>query len=217
MIIGIYSITNIETNMVYIGSSFNVKTRLNRHLAQLKKQKHFNKRLQNSFNVHGHEKFTFAILEICDDKISDKELRELENKYITLAGLENCYNHCPVAGSTKGRKHSEETKNKISSANMGRKLSESVKLYLSTINKGKKLSDETKKKLSEIRKIKPSDRSKKVAQICIETGITIKIFSNGKEASESTGIDSASISRVCHEKSKQAGGFKWKFTNGKTL
>ncbi len=52
----------------------------------------------------------------------------------------------------KGKKHSEETRAKLSEANRGRKLSEETKAKMSEAHKGKKLSEETKAKISEASK-----------------------------------------------------------------
>ncbi len=51
-----------------------------------------------------------------------------------------------------GKKHSNETKQKISEANKGKKFSEDYKQKLSDSRKGRKLSDETKQKISEANK-----------------------------------------------------------------
>ena len=50
---------------------------------------------------------------------------------------------------SKGRKHTEETKRKMSEAKKGRKLSEDTKRKISDALKGRKLSEETRRKMSE--------------------------------------------------------------------
>lgn len=49
---GIYSITNVNDNKVYIGSTNNFEKRYYRHLHLLKKNKHFNIHLQRAFNIY---------------------------------------------------------------------------------------------------------------------------------------------------------------------
>ena len=62
----------------------------------------------------------------------------------------------------KNRKHSEETKKKISDKNKGRIFTEDAKVHLSNLYKGRKLSDETKRKMSEAAKGKTkSEETKK--------------------------------------------------------
>ena len=54
------------------------------------------------------------------------------------------------------------------------------------------------------------DKTKKVGQFSMD-GILSQTYNSLKEAKENTGISDASISQVCHEKRKSAGGFLWKF------
>ena len=46
--------------------------------------------------------------------------------------------------------------------------------------------------------------------LCIETGV---IYNSITSASQATNIDNGSISKVCHNKRKTAGGFHWRFYN----
>jgi len=61
-----------------------------------------------------------------------------------------------------GRKHSEETRKKLSEVNKGKKHSEESKKKMSEVQKGKKVSEETRKRMSEANKgRKHSEESKK--------------------------------------------------------
>ena len=60
---GIYKITNLKNNKVYIGQSTDIKARWNNHKLELKKNIHKNSHLQNAFNKYGEEAFEFRILE----------------------------------------------------------------------------------------------------------------------------------------------------------
>lgn len=64
---GIYKITCIVNNKIYIGSAVNLKVRWKRHQNELKKNKHVNIILQNTYNKYGIDKFIFKIIEIVDD------------------------------------------------------------------------------------------------------------------------------------------------------
>lgn len=59
-----------------------------------------------------------------------------------------------MSESQKGRKFSDDTKKKISEAKKGKKLSDATKKKVSEALKGRKFSDETKKKMSEAHKDK---------------------------------------------------------------
>lgn len=88
MISCIYKIENIINKKIYIGSTINFKQRKSDHLSRLRKNKHPNAYLQNSWNKYGEENFVIEILERC--KIEDLLTRE--QYYIDLYYGKNCYN-----------------------------------------------------------------------------------------------------------------------------
>jgi hypothetical protein len=63
---GIYKITNLVNNKIYVGSSVNLTERKSKHFWMLKKGIHDNKYLQTSFKKYGEENFSFEIIEYCD-------------------------------------------------------------------------------------------------------------------------------------------------------
>lgn len=73
---GIYSITNKLNQRKYVGSTFKFKNRWSQHLGQLRKEKHYNKFLQNDFIKSGEENYVFEILEIVEDDINKRLERE---------------------------------------------------------------------------------------------------------------------------------------------
>lgn len=77
----LYVITNTVTGRRYIGSCVKVKRRFGEHRSALKHNKHHCTYLQNSYNKHGKENFTFSIiraLETNDRKIrASAELEEI--------------------------------------------------------------------------------------------------------------------------------------------
>lgn len=84
---GIYSITNIKNGKKYIGSAKNFKIRWNRHINDLKKNKHCNVYLQRIYNKHGLDIFKFEIIEKCD-YVKDT-IMEKENYYIKYFDSKN--------------------------------------------------------------------------------------------------------------------------------
>lgn len=62
---GIYMITCVHTNKVYVGSSKNMKSRYQVHLSDLKRGKHGNPYMINAYNKYGKEAFKFSVLEYC--------------------------------------------------------------------------------------------------------------------------------------------------------
>jgi len=110
---GIYKITNLTNGKFYIGSSTRFDIRKNTHWCQLRGGYHFNSHLQSSWNLYGEEVFKFEPIIIC----AIKDLFFYEQRLID--GLKPAYNKSPIAGSTTGRKASEETKKRISLAKKG--------------------------------------------------------------------------------------------------
>lgn len=60
---GIYAI-HIKHH-TYIGSSCNLQKRLATHISRLRNNKHYNPKLQNTYNKYNTEKVYFEILEEC--------------------------------------------------------------------------------------------------------------------------------------------------------
>lgn len=125
---GIYMILNIINNKMYIGSSKNVKRRLQEHKRELRKGIHINKHLQNAWNKYGEENFLFKEIESIDTTLNNnfllKDLRELETKYIKLfctSDTEFGYNIIPGGvGGDDNIVIPDEVREKISKSNKGK-------------------------------------------------------------------------------------------------
>lgn len=129
---GIYKITNIINNKIYIGSAVCFYTRWANHRSTLKRNKHDNQHLQNSYNKYGDCVFTYSILLLC----KKKDLIIKEQYFID--SLKPEYNICKIAHSTLGQKCSEETKKKISNSLTGRKPTQETREKLSKARSGSK-------------------------------------------------------------------------------
>lgn len=77
---GIYYIQNIITKQVYIGQSVDIDRRKQKHIYDLRNNKHQNTHMQNSFNKYGEDNFEFGIIRLCDKS----QLDELEIAYMEL-------------------------------------------------------------------------------------------------------------------------------------
>lgn len=84
--IGIYKITNIINNKVYIGQSIDIKKRWERHkiVAFNDAYPQYNCLIYKAFRKYGLNNFTFEVLEEC----AEEDLNRLENLYIDQ------YNSC---------------------------------------------------------------------------------------------------------------------------
>jgi group I intron endonuclease len=128
---GIYKITSTTSGKIYIGCASNIRTRINGHLYDLRRNKHNNSYLQRAWNKYSEENFVFEIIEKCD--ISDLHFKE----HYWVNEL-NCldrsigYNLKPTDPNGKSV-HSEETKEKLRIINKGKKPSpaciEAGKIY----------------------------------------------------------------------------------------
>jgi len=139
---GIYAIT-LKDGRCYVGStSQTFKKRWAEHRQRLKKGNHPNLHLIRAWRKYGEEAFVFTILEICD--LSNELVRiERENHWISKLNPE--FNMAPVAGSVKGIKRREETKELLREIN--------IKYWQNNPRpKGYKRPDEVAKAISEGRK-----------------------------------------------------------------
>ncbi|NJO63397.1 MAG: GIY-YIG nuclease family protein [Richelia sp. RM2_1_2] len=139
---GIYFIKNLITNQYYIGSSSNISKRFRDHKWYLRKNIHHNSYLQNSWNKYGEDKFEFMVIQHCEMKNIlevEKELIKKYNSHIENGGFNvNDPEHVFL-----GRKHSLETKKKLSAQKIGVKNPNYGKIGHNT---GKIMSDEQKNK-----------------------------------------------------------------------
>lgn len=147
---GIYKITNILNNKVYIGQAIDIQSRIREHKELLNRNCHTNNHLQCAWNLYGEDKFIFSTVEKCDEKI----LTQREQFWIDFYGGINSDNTYNQRDAGSHGTHSEETKLKISKAQKGvpkksgRKVSKEGKLSLSLSHIGKYPSMETRQKMS---------------------------------------------------------------------
>jgi group I intron endonuclease len=192
---GIYKITNKITKKIYIGSAVNIRIRWKSHRNGLRHNKHPNKYLQASYNIHGYENFIYEIVEFMyldNLTLSEKrkKLSQLEQYYLdTLKPYDRNigYNLLKTAiASPLGTKHSEISKKNMSKAHVGFKHS-----------------NETKRKISE-------SQYKKVYQLD-KKGNVVAEYGSCVEAELKTGILRQLISMCCRGITKSAKKFYWTY------
>lgn len=149
-IVGIYQIKNRINGHLYIGQSSNMRVRWMKHIDYLKKNKHWNKHLQSAWNLYTEINFTFEVLELCD--ISELTIKE-QHHFDRLAQETVTYNKGLFTDNPfRGRKHSNETINKLRRLNTGANnkrygivMSDETKQKIRLSKLGKKHSDEQKR------------------------------------------------------------------------
>jgi len=231
---GIYRIENIKNGKFYIGSAKCIRKRFNEHIGKLKLGTHPNRFFQNAFNKHGIEAFRAFQIQTVDDLA---ELIIVEQLFLDKLydGQKLCYNICPTAGSALGRKHTEDTKRKISQAHKGKTLSRETRQKISEAKKKQKYlhfksgienpmygkcgeshhfyghthSAKSKKKMSDSSKGIPNEKNgRQVFQYNLE-GNLIRSFVSCAEAKRQTGV--SGIRAVARGFRKTAGGFVWRY------
>ena len=206
---GIYIITNTINDKVYVGQAQDLYIRTKHHISDER-----NPLLKKAFKKYGLDKFTINVLEKCEiEKLDDREQYWMD--YYEVTNRDKGYNICPIAGSTRGvkksqeerkqmserasqrigdlnpfygKEHSEETKEKIRKRKLNQKVSEETKLKLSQAHTGKKFSEERKMAIS--KGLKGKKRTK-------EHG---KHISESKMGSTLSEEHKASISKTIREK-----------------
>lgn len=124
-----------------------------------------------------------------------------------------------------GRKHSEETKQKMSASHKNQVFTPEWRQHLSEALTGSKQDDVRKQRTSVVMKAKwedPEYRAKLVEAhsgsnsrkahkvLCVETG---EVFDCIKYACKQYGVHSSSVVRVCQGKLKTTGGYHWKYVD----
>ena len=161
---GVYVIVNIDNQKRYIGSSLDVRQRLEYHKNSLRRGTNRHKHLQSAFNKYGEAKFTFGPLLYCDPEMTliyeQTCLDEMRPEYNKATCAESPMRGYKMTDIQKarisifhtGRKVSEETRAKMSAARKGHKVSEATRAKLSAANKGKSVSKETREKIGNLAK-----------------------------------------------------------------
>lgn len=225
---GVYKLTNIINNKIYIGSTCCFKDRKSKH-----KNKRNKSMISRAIFKYGWNNFTFEILEYCDKEF----LLERENYYFDIFepfSENNGYNILRVAKSNGwlNHRHTDDTKKLMSDkkkgctpwnkGKMGVQICSIETKELMSKNRtgeqnsfyGKSHSEETIKKLREIAKDRDmSIFNKKVIQMDKITNDIIKIWDSISDASEAILGDrkSSRITAACKGRYKTAGGFCWRY------
>jgi group I intron endonuclease len=201
---GIYKITSKASGKIYVGCASNVRTRINGHLYDLRKEKHKNSYLQRAWTKYGEENFVFEMIEKCD-------ITELHAKEHYWTNELNCFdrsigynlkptdpNGCSI--------HSEETKEKLRIANKGKKPSALCiqKLKERTLSPEHKELLQRSRELIDFKKVHRLKRGKKI----IDT-TTNRIYNSLAELCEILDIAKSTLGRKLSGKRTNKTTFKY--------
>lgn len=140
---GVYQIINrMDPTKFYVGSTYSFRHRRSVHQCAFLKSRHPNIHLQRAYDLHGLELFSFVPMIACDPE----EALRIEQELLTR--LRPHYNISLQAGAPmRGRKHSHETRQKLSRLGTGRANSAVTRLKLSKSLMGHAVSAETRRKI----------------------------------------------------------------------
>lgn len=134
---------------LYLGSATNLKSRITRgHISLLENNKHPNGPLQYAWIKRQPKDFVWFLIEVSNEKdVFERETYYLQNER-PFADEMRGYNLAHFATSPMlGRKHTEESKEKMRQASTGKSPSEETRKKMSDIMKGRACSEVAKEKL----------------------------------------------------------------------
>lgn len=199
----VYKITNKVTNKIYIGITNQGSGARYRH-------HWYESRIGEPSPIHrsmakyGEDNFTLEIIDFADtyDELKEKEKYWIKQYNSTDKSIG--YNLTEGGDGTFGRKHSEDTKEKIRQKALGRKVSEETKKKMSETRLGK-CSDKQREHLLKL----TVGQSKKIYQYDTDFNL-IGEYNSIKEASKITEIDRNTIGRQL-KKEVNPGDWRVKF------
>lgn len=134
---GVYKIVCIPTGKVYIGSSEDLASRWRKHRASLRSNRHENQYLQNAWNKYGEPAFVFSVIEL----VLLGFCREREQYWLDSTKSYNEKNGFNIGKKADapmtGRKHTPESKAKMSKASTGYRHTPETRQKMSDQNRGK--------------------------------------------------------------------------------
>ncbi len=211
---GIYTITNIIDNKIYIGYCTSFYDRSMGHKSQLKYNKHGNVHLQRAWNKYGEFAFIFEILEECPIEL----LASQENYWCNMLNVHNDkygYNIQPTHPDNRPVT-SLETKERIRNSKLGTKASVETKKKQSDSHKKRlfgKVHILTGRKTPKERIIRIANSRKKIVIQMDLQGNFIREWDSAKDGGIGLNLDDSSIGKCCkgNKRNSRVGGFKWKY------
>jgi group I intron endonuclease len=206
--IGVYEIFNKNNQKRYIGSSINIARRCCSHRHMLRHGKHKIKEFQNDWNLYGEGSFEFHVIKLCEANDTEKE----EQFIIDTYNFNNLYNLRKYVQSSEnypslfigeknhffGKKHTEETKEKISTYTRTEKQIETAKENGRKNGGTKYFTEETYLKLKGQKQGEKSPTSKLKEQDVIEILKLLKNKTPYKEIIKIFPVEISEISRIKH-------------------
>lgn len=179
----IYKITNTKNGKIYIGKHQTVNVNDSYFGSGIA--------LERAIKKYGKKYFTKEVLYIFDNEVdmNNKEKELVNEEFISTNMTYNLGVGGEGGSLFKGRKHTEETKRRLSEMNKNKKHSEETRKKISDANRKRIVTDETRKKLSDWAKSRFRDeKSRKKISDGVKKSMTdevrLKISLAAKEREE---------------------------------
>lgn len=202
---------------MYIGATENFHKRMIVHYGYLRNKKHCNRLLQKEYDDFGKENLVCDIISEFENKNdcyrSEKYMTDCVLKMDSsiclnlISGGSDTINKASQAFSKKLKNDPEARRQfsiRNSRVNKGRKWSQEYKDKMSEATKGKVVSEETKQKIREAHKGEKGNNAKKV--INTETG---KVYGCLKDAVQDSGIKYDTLRAMVSGRNTNKTSFKW--------
>lgn len=208
---GIYKFTNKVNGKIYIGKSVNLKERLTRYRNYFKKD--CPGVFYKSVKKHGWENFTLEVIELFPSRTHfiSEYLLEREAFWISFydsTDKEIGYNIISHGGNVFGFKHLK--KSTKPNPFFGKKHSVETRERMSLARKGVARTEEEKQKLRDWYKNNDHYGQKAVLQIDPETNKVIKVWPSLSEAERSFGKRGGSLLSTSIKRNKTFCGYYWR-------
>lgn len=215
----IYCITNVVNNKIYIGQAKCLFKRLQSHISKVKKS---NLPLYTSIRKHGLEKFEITVIsnniDVGQIDFTETYLISYYNSFCKQVG----YNICLVAGSNRGTKHSDNTKQKLSNITKEQWKNKEWVKDICRKREETKNTDEYRKTCSErllkLKEIHPlMDRRRKIEKLDKHTLEVLKVYNSLTDAATDNDITLGNIYNCCRGTLNTSGGYRWKYADKKVI
>lgn len=144
----IYKITNTKNGKIYIG----------KHQTNNVNDSYFGSgiALGRAIKKHGKKWFTKEVLHVFDNELqmNEKEKELVNEEFLSTSNTYNIGVGGDGGSHFKGKKHSEETKKRLSEIAKKQVISEETRKKISDANRNRVVSEETRKKLSDKAKLR---------------------------------------------------------------
>lgn len=202
----VYKITNKINNKIYIGiTNQGAGVRYLHHLYEARSGSLFP--IHNAIRKYGKDNFTLEIIELCEDSDTLKEREKYWIAFYNSTDRSIGYNMTEGGDGTFGRKHSEETKEKIRQKALGRKASEETRQRMSEFRKAN-YTEEHRKAVAESN----AKRTKHILMYDRDMNL-IKEYPSLKLAASENGLHVDTIRNIAKGKSNGSGEYIFRYKN----